>query len=124
MTAGDIYTIAGGGDSGLGDGGPATSAELNTPTGVTVDAAGNVVIADSGDSRIRVVAQSDGTFYGVSMSTGDIYTVAGNGRFGYYGDNRLAINAELNAPSAVAVDLDGGLLIADSGNDRIRLVNG
>jgi trimeric autotransporter adhesin len=124
MTAGNIYTIAGGGDSGLGDGGPATSAELNTPTGVTVDAAGNVVIADSGDSRIRVVAQGNGTFYGVPMSTGDIYTVAGDGRFGYYGDNRLAINAELNAPSAVAVNQVGDLLIADSGNNRVRMVTG
>ena len=67
MTAGDIYTVAGGGYYGLGDGGPATSAALSGPHGVMVDGAGNLVIADTGDNRIRVVASSTGSFYG----TGD-----------------------------------------------------
>jgi hypothetical protein len=55
MTAGDIYTVAGGGTGGPGDGGPATSATLNSPAGVAVDAAGNLVIADTGDQRVRTV---------------------------------------------------------------------
>jgi hypothetical protein len=123
MTAGNIYTVAGGGDSGLGDGGPATSAELSNPQGVTVDAAGNVLIADSGHSRVRVVAQSNGTFYGVAMTAGNIYTVAGNGHLGYYGDDRLGINAELCDPVGVAPD-GSNLIIGDSCNDRVREVTG
>jgi hypothetical protein len=79
MTAGDIYTVAGNGTSGFsGDGGPATSAAIFLPLGVTVGGAGNLVIADFGNSRIRVVAASSGTHYGQSMKAGDIYTVAGN----------------------------------------------
>ena len=78
MTAGDIYTIAGNGTAGFsGDGGPATSAELNSPQGVAADAAGNLLIAD-GSNRIRVVAASSGTFYGQAMTAGDIYTIAGD----------------------------------------------
>ena len=71
MTAGDIYTVAGSGTSGFsGDGGPATSAELISPSGVTADAAGNLVIADTDNERIRVVAASTGTFYGQAMTAG------------------------------------------------------
>jgi hypothetical protein len=57
MTAGDIYNLAGGGTGGLGDGGPATSAALLQPGAVTVDTAGNMLIADTGDKRIRKVAE-------------------------------------------------------------------
>ena len=96
MTAGDIYTVAGGGTSGLGDGGPATSAELSAPQGVRVDHNGNLVIADAGNDRVRVVAASTGTFYGVPMTTGDIYTVAGDGIRGFSGDFGPATSAELN----------------------------
>jgi hypothetical protein len=78
MTAGDIYTIAGDGHHGFsGDGGPATAAELYEPGGMALDGNGNLVIADSGNDRVRVVAEDTGTFYGQSMTTGDIYTVAG-----------------------------------------------
>ena len=80
MTAGNIYTIAGNGKVGFsGDGGPATAAELVDPRGVVADAAGNLVIADTDNDRIRVVAASTGTFYGRPMTAGDIYTVAGDG---------------------------------------------
>jgi trimeric autotransporter adhesin len=120
MTAGDIYSIAGGGGS-VGDGGPATSADLDEPKGVAVDAAGNVLIAEAGDSRIRVVAESNGTYYGVKMTVGDIYTVAGDGLNGNYGDDRLAINAELNGPSGVTSD-GGNLIISDTNNNRLREV--
>jgi hypothetical protein len=61
----------------LGDGGPATSAALSSPEGVAADSAGNVLISDTGNNRIRMVAASTGTFYGQAMTAGDIYTVAG-----------------------------------------------
>jgi len=92
MTAGEIYTIAGGGSGAphLGDGGPATSATLSEPNGLTVDAAGNVAITDFGDQWVRVVAASTGTFYGQPMTAGDIYAVAGTGSPGFSGDGHAA----------------------------------
>ena len=80
MAAGYIYTIAGTGTAGFsGDGGPATQAKLLNPQDVAVDSAGNLLIADTGNNRVRVVAARTGTYYGVSMTAGDIYTVAGTG---------------------------------------------
>jgi trimeric autotransporter adhesin len=122
MTAGDIYTIAGGGTAGLGDGGPATEAELTFPEGVAVDTAGNVLIADTGDNRIRAVADSTGTFYGQAMTAGDIYTVAGTGASGYSGNGVPATEAKLDSPEAVATDEAGNVLVADTGNDRVRVL--
>ncbi len=122
MTAGDIYTVAGGGTSGLGDGGPATSAELFSPDGVAVDGAGNLVIADAGNNRVRVVAAATGTFYGQAMTAGDIYTVAGDGTAGFAGDGGPATSAKVASPEGVAVDGAGNLLISDTGNNRIRVV--
>ena len=121
MTAGDIYTVAGGGTSGLGDGGPATSAQLGSPSGVAVDTAGNLVIADSGNGRIRVVAVKTGTFYGQTMTAGNIYTVAGNGAISYSGDGGPATSAQLNDPVWVAVDGAGNQVIADLSNYRVRV---
>src|SRR5262249_8858845 len=119
--AGDIYTVAGGGTQGLGDGGPATSAQLSSPSGTAADSAGNLLIADTGDSRIRVVAAQSGTFYGQAMTTGDVYTVAGGGTQGR-GDGGPPPSAELSAPETLAVDGAGNLVIADSDNGRIRVV--
>jgi sugar lactone lactonase YvrE len=112
-----ISTIAGNGTEGYsGDGGAATSAELNAPSGVAVDAAGNIYIADSNNNRIRKV----------TVSTGIITTVAGNGTAGYSGDGGLATNAELNTiygpGSAVALDAAANIYIADQFNNRIRKV--
>jgi NHL repeat len=121
MTAGDIYTVAGGGTAFL-NGVPATSTALRVPQGVAVDGAGNLVIADTEDNSVRVVAASSGTFYGQAMTAGDIYTVAGNGKAGFSGDGRLAVRARLGGPTTVAVDVAGNLVIADSGNQRIRVV--
>ena len=120
MTAGDIYTVAGGGFNGLGDGGPATFAEVG-PAGVALDAAGNLVIADARNSRIRVVAVKTGTFYGQAMTAGDIYTVAGGGTSGL-GDGGPATKAQLSAPADVAVDTAGNLVITDTENGRVRVV--
>ena len=101
MTAGDIYTIAGDGSAGYGgDGGPAAKARLHRPTGVGLDAAGNVLISDSYGERIRVVAAQTGSFYGRAMTAGDIYTIAGNGTQGFSGDGGPATAAELNTPPA------------------------
>jgi hypothetical protein len=122
MTVGDIYTVAGGGTGGLGDGGPATKAELSEPSAATVDAAGNLVIADQINERIRVVAASTGTFYGQAMTAGDIYTVAGNGTGGFSGDGGPATKAEINVPADVTVDAAGNLVIADTNNNRVRVV--
>src|SRR6266702_3700953 len=123
MTAGDIYTVAGTGTGACsGDGGPATGAELSSPRRVTVDGAGNLVIADWGNNRVRVVAASTGTLYGQAMTAGDIYTVAGTGQVGFGGEGGLATAAKLDGPQDVAFDGAGNLVIADSGNDRVRVV--
>src|SRR5260221_551174 len=112
---GIINTVAGNGTEGLsGDGGPATSASLNFPSGVFVDSAGNIFIGDYANQRIRKV----------DAATGVIQTVAGNGVGGLSGDGGPATSAELFFPISVSGDRQGNLLIVDSGNNRIRRVSG
>jgi hypothetical protein len=114
-TTGIITTVAGMCAVGAGfggDGGPATSASLNYPYGVAVDASGNLFIADFNNYRIRSVA----------AATGVITTVAGNGTYGFSGDGGAATRASLNGPTGVAVDGSDNLLIADLDNNRIRRV--
>ena len=109
-----ITTVAGNGFSGYsGDGSAATSASLNYPQGIAVDAAGNLFIADYGNSRIREV----------NATTHVITTVAGNGFSSYLGDGFAAMSASLNSPQSIAVDAAGDLFILDAGNNRIREVN-
>ena len=123
MKAGHIYTIAGTGGFGYsGDGGPGTSAGLSGPEGVTTDQAGNAVIADTGNSRIRVVAAHSGTFYGQAMTAGDIYTIAGDGQRDFTGDGGPAASAELRLPGALTTDSAGNLVVADTGNQRVRVI--
>jgi uncharacterized protein (TIGR03437 family) len=111
--SGIITTVAGNGDfSFSGDGGPATSAALAQPTGVAVDASGNLFIVDFENNRIRKVS-----------ANGIISTVAGNGTQGFSGDGGPATSAELNYSSTVAVDASGNLFIADTYNNRIRKVS-
>jgi hypothetical protein len=122
MKAGDIYWIAGNDIEGFsGDGGPATKAELNAPDGTAGGPSGNLLVADGGNSRVRVVANRSGTFYGQKMKTGDIYTVAGDGNSSFSGDGGPAIKAGVS-PSDVAADPAGNLLIADVNNNRVRVV--
>jgi trimeric autotransporter adhesin len=112
-TSGIITTVAGNGSFGYGgDGGPATSAQINSSYGVAVDSAGNLFIADTYNERIRKVSTS-----------GIIATVAGNGSLGYSGDGGQAAAAELDNPYGVAVDSAGNLFIADTYNHRIRKVS-
>ena len=112
-STGTITTIAGTGKDGFsGDGGPATQAQLNFPTGVAVNGEGNLYIADVGNHRIRKVD-----------STGTITTFAGTGERGFGGDGGPAIQAQLDAPTGVAVDGAGNLYIADRNNSRIRKVD-
>jgi uncharacterized protein (TIGR03437 family) len=109
---GQISTVAGGGAGiALGDGGPATSAVLLQPTGVAVDSAGNLFIADTSHNRIRKVSL-DGT----------ISTVVGNGSGGFSGDGGSPTQASINGSRGVALDGAGRLFIADTTNNRVRMV--
>jgi hypothetical protein len=113
VATGIITTMAGNGSAGYsGDGGPASSAILNTPAGVALDRTGNLYIADQANNRIRKV----------TAATGVITTIAGNGIQGFSGDGGQATAASIDYPSAIAVDTAGNIYIADSGNYRIRKV--
>lgn len=110
---GVITTVAGNGAPGFfGDGGPATAANLSSPAAVTLDAAGNLYIADTDNHCVRKV----------SAGTGVITTVAGYGDMAFGGDGGPATLASMNQPMGVAVDGAGNLYIADFGNHRIRKV--
>ncbi|MHB8259124.1 MAG: NHL domain-containing protein [Bacteroidia bacterium] len=112
MSTGIISTIAGNGTNGYsGDGGQATAAEFNGPTGIAFDANGNMYIGDDGDNRVRIV-----------NTVGIISTIVGNGTSGYNGDGGQATTAELNSPWGLAFDVAGYLYIADKGNNVIRMV--
>ncbi|PYT29167.1 MAG: hypothetical protein DMG57_12600 [Acidobacteria bacterium] len=110
---GIISTVAGSGSAGFsGDGGPAASAQLSSPSGVAVDSAGNVYIADTGNNRIRKVSVG-----------GNITTLAGNGTEGHTGDGGPASSAELSSPAGLAVDSAGNVYVADTGNYVIRRIS-
>ena len=109
---GTITTIAGTGDARFsGDGGPAVSAMLNSPTGVAIDAAGNIYIADFNNNRVRRID-----------SSGVIQTIAGGNQAGFSGDAGPGSNALLNRPYSVALDNRGNVFIADFDNYRVRKI--
>jgi hypothetical protein len=124
MEAGDVYALAGGGVRGFaGDGGPAGAADLSFPAGVTVDPTGNVIFADSANSLIRVVAAATGTFYGQSMTAGDIYTIAGGGTTSCpagVGAPAPGTSAALSVPLGVAFAGGNSLFISDTANNCVR----
>src|SRR5260370_1141943 len=78
-------------------------------------------MAGSGNNGVGVVAAGSGTFYGQAMTAGDIYTVAGNGTYGFAGDGGPAAAAEMRDPAEVTVDGSRNLLICDAFNQRVRL---
>ncbi len=110
---GIITTFAGTGSVGFsGDGGPAISAQINNPTGVALDSAGNIYIDDQSNSRIRKVSP-----------LGVITTIAGNGIVGYAGDGGPAIAAEMNDNTTLAFDASWRLYFTDNLNNRIRIIS-
>src|SRR5581483_4756305 len=109
-SSGTITTVAGNGVAGYsGDGGPATSAELDNPHNLAVFPDGSFLIADASNNRVRLVSTS-----------GTISTYEGTGVGGYAGDGGPATSAELSIPKAVAITASGDVLISDEQNDRIR----
>ncbi|MBI4349989.1 MAG: hypothetical protein HY550_00990 [Elusimicrobia bacterium] len=112
--SGLINTVAGNGTAGYaGDGGPAAAAALNKPRGLSLDRSGNIYFADTGNNRVRRV----------DAATGMITTIAGNGTAGYSGDGGPAATALLNAPGDAEADGRGNVYIADTGNNRVRLID-
>jgi sugar lactone lactonase YvrE len=110
---GSAAPVAGSGVPGFGgDGGPATAAQLNGPSGVTLDSAGNIYIADTMNHRVRRVTP-DGT----------ISTFAGTGVRGFSGDGAPAASAQLDLPAQTVIDSSGNLYIADYANHRVRMVS-
>ena len=115
-STGAITTIAGSGTAcakstaTCGDGGQATAANLNAPSGIAMDGSGNLYIADRGDNRVRVL----------NTGTGVISTLAGTGVASYTGDASAANVATLSGPTALTVDQYGNLYIADTGNNAVR----
>lgn len=111
---GIINTVAGTGSEGYsGNGGPAILAKLRNPTGLALDSAGNLYIADSSNNVIRKV----------DSITGFISAVAGNGTGGFSGNGGPAVNAMLKTPSGLWFNSDGYMLIADTGNHCIRIID-
>jgi trimeric autotransporter adhesin len=148
--SGTITTIAGNGFSGYtGDGGPATSAEINLAQGVAVDGSGNVYIADTGNNALRQVTPA-GVIHTIASivspvavttdSLGNVYvsdgsslvyevypfsspivvTIAGKASTGYTGDGGLGTSAQLNGPTGLAVDSFGDVYVADTYNNAVR----
>ena len=113
VRTGEIETIAGTGKAGFAnDGSNANMAELNGPTALAFDSIGNLYIADTGNQRIRLLDIK-----------GYLHTIAGNGRRGYEGEGARAKNTALNNPAGVAINSKGQVFIADTGNNRIRMID-
>ena len=110
-TAGNIHTIAGTGTAGFSNGGDGALPQVYNPSGLALDGSANLYIADTQNQCVRMLTPE-----------GVMSTVAGTGVSGFGGDGGPAANAELSVPSAVAVDSAGNVYIADTGNNRVRVV--
>ena len=109
-----MHTVAGTGGFGFsGDGGAATAASFNTPSGVAVDAAGNIYIADALNHRVRKV----------DAATGIVNTFAGTGTPGNSGNAGPATAANMSYPVSVALDVAGNMYVAERGFHNVRMVN-
>jgi hypothetical protein len=114
LSTGLITTLAGTGTQGYsGDNAPAIAASIDSPTGIALDAANNLYLADTHNHRIRRI----------SASTGLITTLAGTGAQGYSGDNAPAATATLALPHGLTIDAAGNLYLADTANHRIRRID-
>ncbi len=103
-----------------GKAGPALQAALNSPETVFSNSSG-VYIAETSANEVSEIPFASGTQWGIAMTAGDIYTIAGSqfGQAGNLPSGTVAVNALLNAPQGVAADAAGNLYIADSGNNRV-----
>ena len=122
---GTISTIAGtlGASGYFGDGGPATSAVLDTPDAVAVDTAGDVFLADPANSLVQEIPATSGTHYGISMTAGDIYAIAGiPDQSGDTGNGGAGSSAKLGQPTGLGVDTAGNVYISDSHYNQVREV--
>ncbi|QCX40256.1 T9SS type A sorting domain-containing protein [Aureibaculum algae] len=112
-TSGNITTVAGNGTNGdSGDGGQATSAQLNSPQYIAIDASGNIYISDWQNHKIKKVT-----------TNGVINTIAGTGTYGFSGDGGLATLAELKSPSGITIDATGNIYFSDRNNYRVRKID-
>ncbi len=123
VTAGRLTPVVGTGVAGTSaNGRPARTSRLDDPEGIAVDAAGDLLIADTAACQVDEVPAHDGTRSGRALEAGHLYAVAGTGVCGDSGDGGSAVAAQLWSPSAVTVDGGGDLLIADEGNSAVREV--
>jgi hypothetical protein len=107
--AGHIYTVAGNGTYAFSaDGTAAAAASLEGPTAITVDSVGNLYFAESGSKRVRMISAVSGVQYGIGMTAGNLYTLAGNGNVNYSGDGGSALSAGIGNPLALLLG-PGGL---------------
>jgi hypothetical protein len=121
-TGGPPVTIVGTGRAGFnGDGLSPAVSQLDRPTGVAVDGAGDLFIADTANCRVRVLPAENTTLFGQTMSAGHLYTAAGTGVCGTAGQGGPVTAAQLWNPVALAVDRSGDLLVADSGDQSVLL---
>ena len=112
--SGAVFSVAGDGTQGFrGDLGPAVLAALDTPSGIALDAADNLFIADTHNQRVRRVDHRAGT----------ITTIAGTGQPGFAGDSAAATNVKLAMPRGLTMDAVGNLFVVDAGNQRIRRID-
>ena len=111
LNRGVLSTVAGTGTAGYVDGVGGTTARLQRPSGITFDDRANLLIADTGNNVVRQLS-----------ATGDVTTVAGTGKAGRSGDGGPGIQAQLSSPTAVAVRPNGDVVIADSGNNLVRVL--